>query len=243
MKRFLVLICAVFLVGLPSVSFAKDVIDHAPFSALLKTYVSKSGDVRYSDLRANEKDLATLKAYVAAVGDAKVTGPKDAQLAFYLNAYNALVIDAILTAWPVESVMKVDGFFKTAKHKVAGKEMTLDDLEHKVVRPTFKDARVHFALNCAAKSCPPLKRKAFTEKNVNSMLEANTKSFLTKATSFDEKSATTSKLLEWFADDFKADAGSVPAYLAKYFPERATFLNAKETKIVFAEYDWALNGK
>lgn len=243
MKRFLILILAVFLVGLPSMSFAKDVIDHAPFGTILKTYVSKSGDVRYSDLRANEKDLATFKAYVAAVGEAKVTGSKEAQLAFYLNAYNALVIDAILNAWPIESVMKVDGFFKKTQHVVAGEKMTLDHLEHGIVRPTFKDARVHFALNCAAKSCPPLKRKVFTEKNVNAMLESNTKAFLPKATRFEGNVVTTSKLLEWFADDFKADAGSVAAYLAKYFPERATFLNAKDTKIEFSEYDWALNGK
>jgi len=242
MKNLLILLFSVLLVGLPGTSFAKDVIDHKPFDALLSKYVHKK-NVKYSELKASEKDYAKLKAYVAAVGEAKVEGSREAQYAFYINAYNALVISAVLDAWPVENVMKLDGFFKKTEHKVAGKMMTLDHLEHKIIRPTFKDARIHFALNCAAKSCPPLKKTAFTAKNVERLLEANTKAFLPKATKFDGETVTTSKLLEWFADDFIADEGSVANYLAKYIPERATFLKSGEAKITFSEYNWALNGK
>lgn len=230
----------VLLVGLPA--FAQDVIDHKPFNALLKTYV-KGGQVKYSALKDSEEDYAKLKAYVEAVGTAEVKGSKDAQLAFYLNAYNALVISSVLDNWPVKDVLKVDGFFKKIEHKVAGQTMTLDHLEHTIIRPTFKDARVHFALNCAAQSCPPLKAKAFTHKNVQKVLEANTKAFLPKATKVEGNTVTTSKLLEWFADDFKHDEGSVQAYLARYVPEHAELLKGEDIKITFAEYNWALNGK
>ncbi|MEZ4459305.1 MAG: DUF547 domain-containing protein [bacterium] len=188
--------------------FAKDVINHKPFNDILKTYVSK-GKVDYAGLKANEADFKKFQAYVDAVGSAKVEGSNDAKLAFYLNAYNATVINAVIERLPLDSVMKVDGFFNKISHKIAGQDITLDHLENKIVRPEFKDARVHFGLVCAAVSCPPLKNKAFTEKNVQSLLEKNTKSFLKTATKVEGDSVKTSTLFEWFADDFKANEGSV----------------------------------
>lgn len=235
-----------FLVlSMTSSAWAKDVIDHKPFDEVLSTYVDSKGRVDYAGLKANEKDYATFKAYLAEVGTAKVDGSADAKLAFYINAYNATVINAVIDNLPTTSVMKVDGFFKKAEHQVAGKSMTLDALEHSIIRPTFKDARVHFALVCAAKSCPPLQRDAFTEKNVQKMLERNAKKFIPRATKIDKeaKTVTTSKLFEWFADDFKANEGSVAKYLAKYMPDDAEFLSAGEFKLGFSKYDWKLNAK
>lgn len=223
-------------------AFAKDVISHRPFNEILKTYVAK-GQIDYAGLKANEADLKKFEAYLDAVATAKVKGTNDASLAFYLNAYNATVIKAVMERLPLESVMKVDGFFDKITHKIAGKEMTLDHLENKVVRPEFKDARVHFGFVCGAKSCPPLKSKAFTEKNVQSQLEKNTKAFIPLATKVVGKKVTTSKLFEWFADDFKTAEGSVEKYLAKYLPKYKRILESGDATIGFSEYDWALNAK
>lgn len=235
------LVIASFVVASPA--FAKDIIDHKPFDEVLKTYVSKKGMVDYKGLKANEKDFAKFNTYVEAIGNAKVKGSKKAKLAFYINAYNAHVIKAVIDKLPTKSVMKVDGFFKKTKHNVAGKSMTLDHLENKIIRPKFNDARIHFALVCAAKSCPPLKRKAFTEKNVNKMLEKNTKKFVPKATKVDGNTVTTSQLFNWFADDFKNNEGSVANYLAKYLPEHAELLKSGKAEIKFSHYNWDLNSK
>ncbi len=234
------LVIASFLVASPA--FAKDIIDHKPFDEVLKTYVKK-GKVDYKGLKANEKDFAKFTAYIEAIGGAKVKGSKKAKLAFYINAYNAHVINAVIANLPTKSVMKVDGFFKKAEHKVAGKSMTLDHLENKIIRPEFNDARIHFALVCAAKSCPPLKKKAFTEKNVKKMLEKNAKKFIPKATKVEGNTVTTSQLFNWFADDFKKNEGSVENYLAKYLPEHAELLKSGKAEIKFSFYDWDLNSK
>jgi len=222
---------------------AKDVIDHEPFDRILSKYVDSKGLVDYEGLRSNEKDRKKFEKYVDAIESANVKGSKNAKLAFYLNAYNATVIDSVLQHWPLKSVMNVDGFFKKEKHEIAGKKITLDHLEHKIIRPTFNDARVHFALVCAAMSCPPLKKKPFTEKNVDRMLTENTKAFIPKATTVDKekKVVTTSKLFEWFSGDFEADEGSVAKYLARYYPQHAEFLKSGDYKLKFSPYDWALN--
>jgi hypothetical protein len=223
-------------------AFAKDVISHKPFNDILKTYVSK-GKIDYAGLKANDADFKKFEAYVDAVAQAKVDGTNDAKLAFYLNAYNATVMKAVIERLPLESVMKVDGFFNKVSHKIGGKDMTLDHLENKVVRPEFKDARVHFGLVCGAKGCPPLKNKAFTEKNVQSQLEKNAKAFIPLATKIDGDKVTTSKLFEWFADDFKTAEGSVEKYLAKYLPKHKELFELGTAKIGFSEYSWALNAK
>lgn len=245
MRTLTILATILLLTALSATASAKDVIDHGPFDQILSEYVDSRGQVNYDGLKANEKDFAKFQKYVEAIGSAKVSGANNSKLAFYINAYNATVINSVINHLPTSSVMKVDGFFKKEKHPIAGKKMTLDHLEHKVIRPTFKDARVHFALVCAAKSCPPLKKKAFTEKNVERMLEKNTKAFVPKATKVDteNKVVTTSQLFNWFKDDFVEDEGSVKAYLARYVPEHAEFLKTGEYEVKFSKYDWKLNSK
>lgn len=237
------LIVLASLVVFSATASAKDIVDHTPFTEILKKHVNSKGMVDYKGLKANKEDFSKLESYLKSVADAKVSGSQNAQLAFYLNAYNAIVLHSIIENLPTKSVMKIDGFFKKDAHPVAGKKVTLDHLEHKIIRPTFKDARIHFALVCAAVSCPPLKQKAFTEKNVQKFLEANTKAFVPKATKVDTKAktVTTSKLFEWFTEDFVADEGSVHAYLAKYIPKHAEALKSGDLKIKYSHYDWALN--
>ncbi len=245
MRHLTILMTILLVTALSATASARDVIDHGPFDEVLSSYVNAEGQIDYEGLKKSEGDFAKFQAYVEAVAKADVKGSKKARLAFYLNAYNAMVIHSVINHLPTKSVMKVDGFFKKEKHRVAGKKMTLDHLEHKVIRPTFKDARVHFALVCAAKSCPPLKKKAFTEKNVERMLEKNTKAFIPRATKVDKESrrVTTSQLFNWFKKDFVADEGSVKAYLARYIPEHAEFLAKGEYEVKFSRYDWALNSQ
>jgi len=222
-------------------AFAKDIVDPKPFEKLLKKHVDNKGGVNYAAWKENAEDKAALDAFVTAIGSASVEGDDSGKLAFYINAYNALVLKSVIDRYPIESVMKVPGFFKEAKHTVAGRELTLDQLENEVIRKEFAEPRIHFVLVCAAKSCPPLQRKAATTKNLEGFLESSAKSFIPKATKVKEGKITTSKLFEWFKDDFVTKEGSVPKYLAKYAPEHKEALLSEGAAITFGHYSWKLN--
>lgn len=245
--RLLLASLTLLAIATPSLAFAEDVIDHEPFDKLLSTYVDGQGRVSYGKLKGNEADYKSFKAYVARVEAAKIDSkqhPKKARLAFYINAYNATVIQAVLAdVYPgKKSVMDVKGFFDGKKHTVAGKSMTLNELENDLIRPKFKDARVHFVLVCAAKSCPKLQRKALTQENVYRVMNSATRSFINKSTSIKDGTITTSKLFEWFKDDFTtySKAETVQQYLAKFHKTPEKFEGAELT---FSDYDWALNKK
>lgn len=240
-----ILITTLFLVTTySSAAFAADVVNHKPFNTLLKTYVKK-GKVDYKGLKGNAEDMGRFNTYVESLANAKITKKhsQKSKLAFYINAYNANVIKAVVERYPLKSVMKVEGFFKKIDHKVAGKTMTLDHLENQIVRKDFKEPRIHFALVCAAKSCPPLKAKAFTEKNLEKQLEKNAKKFISKTTTIEGNVVTASQLFNWFADDFKGDKGSVNKYLANYLPDHSALLLTEGVEIKFSNYDWDLNNK
>ena len=123
-------------------------LSHKPFDTILRTYV-KNGRVDYAGIKANAK--TNLDAYVKSLASASPGSSANAKKAFYFNAYNAIVIKAVVDRWPeVKSVLKVPGFFKRLRYTVAGRKVTLDQLEKKVILGEFKDARTHFALVCAA---------------------------------------------------------------------------------------------
>jgi hypothetical protein len=120
--------------------------------------------------------------------------------------------------------------------KLGGKTYSLNQIEHEIIRPQFKDARIHFAVNCAAKSCPPLYNKAYTEENVNRYLEKRTIQFINdnKYNSISTKKAEISKIFEWYQEDF----GDLITYLNKYLKQEDI---SKKAKVSFKEYDWSLN--
>ena len=218
-------------------------ISHTPLDSILRKCV-KGGRVDYAGIKKKAADR--LDAYVEAVGKAALPSTSSARLAFYLNAYNALVIKAVVDRWPaIKSVMKVPGFFKRIKYRVAGKTVTLDQLENKIIRPEFKDARVHFALVCGARSCPPLSSRAFSSSNVQSKLERLTKRFINSRLGVKKSKSgeyKVSQLFNWYADDFKRAAGSVGKFLAKYHTKDGAAL-ATQTTFAFQRYSWALNSK
>ena len=217
--------------------------DHKPLHQILSTRV-KGGRVDYAGIRNHAATRARLNSYVAAVGQAKVGGMgRKARLAFYLNAYNALVLKAVVDRWPLANVTKVPGFFKRLRHKVAGRLVTLDQLENKIIRPQFKEPRIHFALVCAARSCPPLASAAFGAANLEPMLERLARSFINSHRGVQVRGGAVkvSKLFNWYAADFAAASGSVGKYLARYHKRHATRLTGG--KLDYLHYDWSINKK
>ncbi len=210
------------------------IFSHQAFDDLLRKHVSSTGKVNY---RGFKKDQAKLKGYLKQLeGQAVESGwSKNKKLAYWINAYNAYTIDMIVNNYPVKSITDLEGGKPWDKKfiNLNGKTLSLNNIENDIIRPTFKDARIHFAVNCAAKSCPPLLNKAWTAGNLQSELEKRTKAFINDSSynTISSGSATISKIFEWYAVDF----GNLNEYLAKY-----STVNG-DTKISYNEYDWSLN--
>ena len=248
MSRLLVIaLIALFPV---SSSFAEEApaasaeIDHAPFHKLLKANV-KGTKVNYKGF----KQSAEFKAYVALIGktDPAKLSSRNARLAFWINAYNALTINGVLQYYPkIKSVLKVTpDFFKSKTRVVGGKKMALNDIENNIVRPTFKDPRIHAALNCASVSCPPLANFAFTPKGLNGQLNKVFRKFAndTSRNQIDPAAGTVklSMIFKWYGDDFKKDGGPAK-YIAKFVKDEGKKKALTNTeKVDFLAYDWNLN--
>ena len=210
--------------------------DHGLFNDLLQTHVSTSGKVNYAGIKT---DVAKLDNYIKLLQEnpASSDWSRDARLAYWINAYNAFTIKLIINNFPVGSIMDLDGGKPWDKSwiSIGDKTYSLNDIEHKIIRPKFGDARIHFAVNCAAKSCPPIANKAYTEANVNSLLEQRTRQFINDGTynKYEGAQAKVSKIFEWYGEDF----GDLAAYLNKYLNNKLP----DGSEISFLDYNWSLN--
>lgn len=210
-------------------------VNHQGFNDLLQKYVSPTGKVNYKGLK---KDKASLDAYTAKLAKQipDKGWDKNASLAYWINAYNAFTLKLIVDNYPVSSITKLhDGKPWDVKWiELAGKKYSLNNIENDIIRPTFKDARIHFAVNCAAVSCPPLSNIAFTEANLNTLLSARTTAFINSPSNeITSSKIKVSKIFDWY----KADFGELISFINKY---SKTKVNAK-AGIEFKDYDWSLN--
>jgi len=217
-------------------------VDHAPFTNLLRDNVTDDGRVDYAALKSKQFDLLV---YLDAMANADVNSlTRDEQLAYYLNLYNASVLNGICDRYnanysPADNDHEL---FKAPLVRTGGKTITLNQLENEIIRPTFKDPRVHAALVCGARSCPPLLRRAYTANDLNETLDANMKRFVNdpNRNRIDRagKRLILSKIFEWNADDF-GGKDKLPAYLSKY----AEGGSVEGFSVSFSDYNWSLNAK
>jgi hypothetical protein len=186
--------------------------------------------------------MADLDRFLASVAEM----PEDEPLASWLNAYNAIVVKSVIERHPLASVREVPGFFDRARHRVAGRMRTLDDLEHRVIRVRFPDARVHVALNCAARSCPPLHGRAFRAASLSSTLDRLARAMVAneRHVRVRDGALEVSRLFEWFGDDFRRDGGgSVLGWIRRYAADGALAGLPEGATIRFIAYDWRLNDR
>lgn len=229
-------------------------VDHSKFDRLLKAYVDDQGWVDYN---AMAKDTR-FQDYIESLKSANIAEmTPNGQLAFWINAYNAVTIDKVIKWKPDKSVREtlIPGvwtstkFFTTREHLVAGKQMSQDDIEHEILRKQFKDPRIHFAIVCASSSCPKLARFAFTEEKVQRQLEAETRKYINSdrgvRIDYAENTLYLSKLFDWFSSDFNNKSGSVLEFIKLYLNdnERAMAFLGRKPKISYIHYNWALNAK
>ena len=208
------------------------------YDALLKKYVTGSG-VRYAAWKANGADVAALGRVVEAIGAANTSGlSRNDQIAFYINAYNAWILHEVLEKYPTKSVKDpLFTFFTGKRITVAGEKMSFKRLEDGIIRPRFKEPRIHFALNCASRSCPPLRAEAYYGARLDAQFDEQTRTFLNteRGVKLSGETAQLSKIFDWYKDDFGGDAG-VAAFLKRYRKGKAEFKS-----VTYQDYDWDLN--
>jgi len=243
------LILGLFFLTVPGDSVAENAqyTDNAIYAELLASNVS-DGVVDYAGFKKNEEKL---DQYLAILGSTDVQAlDRDGQMAFYINAYNAWTIKLILSGYPgVESIKDLGGFFSGPWKKefvqLNGEIVTLDHIEHDILRPTYKDPRIHFAVNCASKGCPPLLAEPYYGSRLDSQLEKVARDFINNSEKnyLDENKLYVSKIFKWFAEDFNDD---VIGFFLKYADDslKNQLQERKDRiKVKYLDYDWSLNGK
>ncbi len=200
-----------------------------------KTYVN-NGRVDYSTIASNTASLDNL---VQMVKEQSPHGTDDRALAFYINAYNISVIHGIVKDYPTKSPLKISGFFDTKKHNISGNDITLNQLENGIIREKFGDARIHFALVCAAVSCPPIISEAYTPQSLDQQLDRQTKLAINNVDFLDFQNGKLdlSKIFEWYKEDFGKTNKDLIRYINQYRAEAVP----EDAKIRFTEYNWELN--
>lgn len=212
--------------------------DFKTWDAFLKKYVSATGDVDYKSIKANKKELDAITKTFSATS-VSPSWSKNDQLAFWINAYNAFTIDLIINNYPLKSIQGLDGGkpWDVKRINIGGKKYSLNNIENDIIRPQFKDARIHFAVNCAAKSCPPILNGAFFGKTLDTQLDEVAKKFINnkKYQTITSSNITLSKIFDWYGVDF----GDIVTFINKYSNVKVN----KSATIAYKDYDWALNGK
>lgn len=230
--------------------------EHDDLTAILKGHV-KGDQVDYQGLVAKKP---ALKAYLEKLEKISLKGmSKDREMAVWINAYNACTLMLIIENYPLKSIMDIaqSKRWKWKNWTIAGEKLSLDEIEHVKLRP-MGDPRIHFAINCASFSCPPLLDVAIEPKQLEEQLEKMTKAFFKdEARGLSVKTTTTffgasktrvyiSKLFSWFAQDFIETDGSILAYVKKYADKEHVKVLADlsdDGDLYYLDYDWSLNGK
>jgi hypothetical protein len=230
-------------------------VDHTDFDRLLRAHV-RNGLVDYDAFKADP----AFAGYLRLLSNTNVSAlPRSEQLALWINAYNAYTIQLINMKGERESIRNINKSFGLLRLKgpwseafavVGGKTYSLDDIEHRVIRPTFREPRIHFALVCAAIGCPPLRSEAFTGARLEAQLNDQAVLFLTKTPAknrVDVATRTVYRSMVFSFSDYMKDFGgseaAVGRFIAKYYPvgPERTLLESGDFRVVTTDYDWSLN--
>ena len=230
-----------------------DRIDHGDWQYILDTYVvsgNTDGINRFDYSAVSPADRARLQAYLEELSKLDPRSYSRAeQRAYWINLYNALTVEVVLQHYPVKSIRKIHGGllgtgpWKREPVTVAGRPLSLNDIEHRILRPIWRDPRIHYAVNCASLGCPNLSARAFTGANTEDMLDAAAKAYVNhrRGVAFDDGRLTLSSIYDWFDVDFGGSETALLEHIARYAElELAQKLAGYDGRIRY-DYDWGLN--
>jgi hypothetical protein len=228
-------------------------IDHTPWQSILDRYLINnhpSGINRFDYGAVSATDRKILQDYLTNMQQLDPrTYKRSEQKAYWINLYNALTVELILESYPVVSITKLgESFFSFGPwdDKIAtiqAKTLSLNNIEHGILRPIFRDNRIHYAVNCASISCPNLAKKAYTAKNADQLLEQGAKEYINhpRGVTFEKGTLKVSSIYHWYKVDFGNNDSSLINHLIKYAnPELSQKLLQYKNDIEH-DYDWALN--
>ena len=220
-------------------------IDHSDYGRLLKIYVDGQGLVDYARWKNSPEDLAALDSYLSTYAPKSETeAAGNERWAGLINAYNAFTLQWILKNYPTESIRLLDESWPSKRHLIGGRLHSLDEIEHDNLRPEM-GWRVHAAIVCAARSCPPLQTFAFTAEAIDTQAESAFRTWLARTDlntfSPSRERVEVSQLFDWFEEDF-TEGGGVREILGRYAPRQyRVFLKDDSYKLKFMDYHWGLN--
>ncbi len=231
-------------------------VDHGALDQFLSKYlVAPQGGqigvnlIRYADV--SEADHQALKAYIDRLEATNVSAlNRSEQLAFWINLYNAQTINVIVEAYPVDSIRAIKsspldfkGPWNDKALTVEGVELTLDDIENKIIRPVFNDARIHYAVNCAAIGCPNLKASAYRGTGLDAVLDAQARAYINdpRGVSVAEGNVTASRIFLWYKEDFGDSESAILDHIRRYADPDLVQALTGISEIKSYEYEWALN--
>jgi len=225
-------------------TFAQKAPSHQQWDKLVKKYVNASGMVNYKGFKNDKSDL---DAYLKTLSSnaPQTNWSENDKKAFWINAYNAFTVSLIVQKYPVKSIKDIAGKIYKVNTPwdikfitIGGKKYDLNNIEHGILRKQFNDPRIHFALVCAAMSCPRLRNEAYTGADLDKQLEDDGRDFLNDKSKnrISAEKAELSKYFSWYKGDF-TEKGTLHDFINKY---SSTKMNAK-TKVEHIEYNWKLN--
>lgn len=255
LARFLpsaLLLCGLAAAPAPAIAQGPD---YRLWQDLLSRHYDPAKGMNYKALKADKARLDQLRRQMAQV-DAAALSPRD-RLAYWINLYNISVVGVVVDNYPVDSIrdistdpiIRLNVFKKDYVQTKTGKT-SLDAIEHEKIREGFKDARIHFAVNCAAKSCPPIRSEPYVGARIDQQLDDQARRFLNGPQGVriekdgGEVVLHVTKIMDWFADDFEKWGGGRVAFLRKYLPaDKQKQIDAASGKVDldFQDYSWDLN--
>lgn len=253
MRTALVLLIALLVSAFDSAFAAEP--DYKLWQELLAKHYDPAKGMDYKGFKADKAVLDRLRQQMATVDVASLSRPE--QLAYWINLYNVSTVNVIVESYPVASIRDLStdpivrlNVFKKPHVDVRGGTMSLNDVENDKIRAGFKDPRIHFAINCAAESCPPIRTEPFVGARLDQQLDDQARKFLAgpRSVRFEEDGGDlvlhVTKILDWFKDDFEQWGGGAVPFLKKFLPpDKAKRLAAAGSKVEleYDDYSWKLN--
>lgn len=217
--------------------------DYATYTAFLQKHVSKTGKVNYASI---QKDKIRLDKILSSFSQNAPTDKwkKDETMVYWINLYNVATIKLIADHFPLKSIMDLDGGKTWDVRRIAvGKDnYSLNQIENEVLRARFEDPRIHFALNCAAKSCPPLLNRAYIPSKIDQLLENQTRQFIQSGQmQISAGNVRISKIFEWYSVDFDYLGSKGTQGILNFLRKYSGVNIAANARIEYRDYDWSLN--
>lgn len=229
-------------------------VDHDAWAGFLDTYLVEGEDginrVRYGAV--TDSDRQALDGYIERLSNIEVTGlARDQQFPLWVNLYNALTVAVVLDHYPVDSIRDIDispGWFSSGPWgkklvTVEGKELSLDDIEHRILRPVWQDPRVHYVVNCAALGCPNLMAEPYRAECLEEQLDRQARAYVNhpRGARFEDDDLVVSTIFDWYQEDFGGTGKGVISHLMEYADSPLAERLGEADRIDGYEYDWVLN--